>query len=239
MMLRGVACSFAGDLDRDGYEDLTTDHYVWAGSTYPDTILDATLGDVWNSNGYRCGDLNGDGWVDFIMERGFGLSWGIYLNNGSIHNFERGPDFLRGGYAGSEYASMGVDPAWDIDGDGFDDIIVFNPADRTMGELAGMVEIWRSVPTGIEEKEVAQLPEEISLFAYPNPFNNNVKIKFRVPTPSKVKLFIYDILGRKVKEIPRRKEVVGWNSINWSPGEKLPSGVYFGLLEVIGVDKKW
>jgi len=55
-------------------------------------------------------------------------------------------------------------------------------------------------PTDVNN--ISAIPSEYSLFNnYPNPFNPSTKIKFNLPKTSKVKLNIYDIVGRKVKTL--------------------------------------
>ena len=64
---------------------------------------------------------------------------------------------------------------------------------------------------------------------YPNPFSENSEIEFSIPTDSRVKLTIYDILGREVRLIVDEwmTEGVHVRSVN-STG--LPNGVYFYTL---------
>ena len=61
-----------------------------------------------------------------------------------------------------------------------------------------------SVVTGIESN-TSVIPDNYSLSQnYPNPFNPSTKIKFNLPSSGNVKLTIYDITGRKVKELLNR-----------------------------------
>jgi aminopeptidase N len=60
---------------------------------------------------------------------------------------------------------------------------------------------------------------------YPNPFNNSTKIYFTIPEKGYVKINIYDINGRKVKELSSKEYEKGRHSINFS-GDGLPSGTY-------------
>ncbi|MGB9664211.1 MAG: YCF48-related protein, partial [Ignavibacteria bacterium] len=65
---------------------------------------------------------------------------------------------------------------------------------------------------------------------YPNPFNPVTVIKFSIPEASNVKLALYDVLGRKVKELINAKLDAGIHSINFD-GSELASGVYVYRLE--------
>jgi hypothetical protein len=75
------------------------------------------------------------------------------------------------------------------------------------------------------------LPDRFELAQnYPNPFNLSTVIKFSLPVRSKVKIEVYDILGRKVKllvngEYEAGKWKVIWNGQN-DKGFSVSSGVY-------------
>ena len=83
--------------------------------------------------------------------------------------------------------------------------------------------------TAVTEKkiEATSLPLSYSLSQnYPNPFNPVTKIKYEIPTEGKVKLMIYDVLGREIKTLvnevkPAGKYIVEFNGSNFA------SGVYF------------
>ena len=63
--------------------------------------------------------------------------------------------------------------------------------------------------------------------AYPNPFNPIVKIPFDINQESIVELSIFDIQGKKVKElVPHQKMNPGKYIIEWN-GSLYPSGMYF------------
>jgi len=67
---------------------------------------------------------------------------------------------------------------------------------------------------------------------YPNPFNPVTTIKYEIPKDSKVKLVVYDLLGRKVKTLVNNEiksagyYKVEFNMLNYA------SGVYFYHIEV-------
>lgn len=60
---------------------------------------------------------------------------------------------------------------------------------------------------------------------YPNPFNPITAIKYDLPNSSEVSLIIYDILGRKVKELVNNKQEAGSYEIQFN-ATNLASGVY-------------
>ena len=79
--------------------------------------------------------------------------------------------------------------------------------------------------SGLEsEKEL--LPTEYTLYQnYPNPFNPVTTIKYDLPTASDISLIIYDILGRKVKELVNTKQQAGRNEVQFD-ASNFASGVY-------------
>ncbi len=67
----------------------------------------------------------------------------------------------------------------------------------------------------------------INFANYPNPFSEETTISFKLDRPGKVSLIIYDTLGRKIKHLIKREEMVsGTFEIQFVPG-KIPNGVYF------------
>jgi len=61
---------------------------------------------------------------------------------------------------------------------------------------------------------------------YPNPFNPITKISFDLPTDAKVKLVVYDLLGREVKSIVNSQLTTGRYTFEFN-GSNFASGVYF------------
>ncbi len=72
---------------------------------------------------------------------------------------------------------------------------------------------------------------------YPNPFNALTVIRYGIPygQVAKVKLTIYDILGRKVRRLFEGEKRGGFHRVKWdgrnSRGEQVASGIYFYRLE--------
>ncbi len=86
------------------------------------------------------------------------------------------------------------------------------------------------LPTDIWENQL-HTPENFVLFQnYPNPFNQVTTIKCELPAISNVSLIIYDILGRKVKELVNTKQAAGKYEVHFDAA-KLASGVYIYKLQ--------
>ena len=75
------------------------------------------------------------------------------------------------------------------------------------------------------------VPTKFSLLQnYPNPFNPVTTIRFEVPLSQKVELNVFDILGRKVKELYNDIAPVGVLSVEFS-ADDLASGMYIYQLK--------
>ncbi len=65
---------------------------------------------------------------------------------------------------------------------------------------------------------------------YPNPFNPETTIEFSLPEPAKVRLLLYDILGREIKTLASGNYNTGKYNVKLN-AKDLSSGVYFYRLE--------
>jgi hypothetical protein len=73
----------------------------------------------------------------------------------------------------------------------------------------------------------AVVPQKFEVKAiYPNPFNATTRISFEVPAASKVKLAVYDVLGREVAVLVDGMQTAGTQNVTFN-GANLASGVYF------------
>jgi enediyne biosynthesis protein E4 len=75
------------------------------------------------------------------------------------------------------------------------------------------------------------LPDEYKLYQnYPNPFNGTTTIRFQLPNKQKVRLLIYDVLGRTVRTLVNSELEPGYFSFLWDGKDdtQLPtaSGIY-------------
>ena len=79
--------------------------------------------------------------------------------------------------------------------------------------------------------ELAGIPEAFNLMQnYPNPFNPSTNIRYDVPTSAKVKIVIYDILGREVSTLMDGVQVAGRYVTTWN-ASGLATGVYIYRME--------
>ncbi len=65
---------------------------------------------------------------------------------------------------------------------------------------------------------------------YPNPFNNSTKITCYLPKENHIKMTVYNIQGRLVRELINERHDAGWFSVQFD-ADNLPSGLYFYKIE--------
>jgi hypothetical protein len=93
--------------------------------------------------------------------------------------------------------------------------------------------------TGIENTTTG-LPKQFELKSnYPNPFNPTTKIAYSLPTATKVRLEVIDVLGRIVATLVNEAKQAGEYSTEFD-GSKLGSGVYMYRLTTpeVSITKK-
>jgi hypothetical protein len=83
-------------------------------------------------------------------------------------------------------------------------------------------------PTGV----AGVLPTEFALSQnMPNPFNPTTTIRFALPDADRVKLVIYDVIGRPVRNLADGPMHAGYHQVKWNGtndrGHAVGSGVYF------------
>ena len=96
-----------------------------------------------------------------------------------------------------------------------------------------------SVTTGIDEQPI-QLADDFELYEpYPNPFNPNVTIAFKISKSSSITLTLYDILGKEIKQIIKnqQREAGKYEEVINTSELSLSSGVYVIQLQAVSDNK--
>lgn len=89
--------------------------------------------------------------------------------------------------------------------------------------------------TSVPTTEENALPSSIYLFPlYPNPFNSQLKIAYRLPTSGPLTIGIYDIAGKCVARQHLGRAPAGDGQWKWDAGSEIASGVYIIRLEALG-----
>jgi hypothetical protein len=100
--------------------------------------------------------------------------------------------------------------------------------------LYGQLEV--TVKTGGGGDKDDSVPAEVgdrsvSVHVHPNPFNPVTEISLNLPAPETVRLAIYDVQGRKVRDLPGGPLPAGTHRVRWDGrddlGHAAASGLYF------------
>jgi len=85
---------------------------------------------------------------------------------------------------------------------------------------------FKDIPEGIVEPSETYAPTEFTLYQnYPNPFNASTTIRFLLPKESKVKIGVYDLLGKEITTLVDAKMNAGEHTVTWN-AENMASGIY-------------
>lgn len=103
-----------------------------------------------------------------------------------------------------------------------------------MGCKIGGVLYGDTTVVSVDERTTELLPGTFVLHQnYPNPFNPRTTIEIDLPEASIVGVKVYDVIGRHVATIVEGKMGPGVHRFLWD-ATPLPSGVYFGRMQVRG-----
>ena len=106
----------------------------------------------------------------------------------------------------------------------------------TIFAAADIVDITITVSDALSSS-TDHLPKKLDIrHAHPNPFNNSVSISFEIPNSKNVNLSIFDMKGRKVRQMSLGKLKNGFHNVVWDGknnlGNELSSGIYMAVLEI-------
>ncbi|MFA7629156.1 MAG: glycosyl hydrolase family 18 protein [Candidatus Neomarinimicrobiota bacterium] len=68
---------------------------------------------------------------------------------------------------------------------------------------------------------------------YPNPFNARTTLRYRIPTPGRVRIAVYDLSGKFVCDLVNRQHATGDFQSYWDAGSAA-AGLYVAVLEIDG-----
>lgn len=111
----------------------------------------------------------------------------------------------------------------------FDGIMYLNylPGDENI-DVAAIIDS-DTLFAGVKEAHSEQM--NVRAIAYPNPFNNDITIRYGITQSAHVKITISDILGKQIAVYDQGKKERGTNDFQWNgknkSGQTVPAGVYF------------
>ncbi len=175
------------------------------------------------------GDINNDGYNDWIIWNSVDDCIEGYLGASVLDNqvkFTTPNSFYFDGNVGIR--ALG-ERSWfyiigDICGDGYDKVLFTERINDESYDIYCFS--YNEVKTEIKEI----IPEQYELISiYPNPFNPTTNIKFQLFEQVKIKIDLYNILGRKIKTIYNDVCLPGEHSLKID-GTDLNSGIYFCVI---------
>ena len=97
-------------------------------------------------------------------------------------------------------------------------------------------------PTGVATQERISLPSTHELNQnYPNPFNPKTTIKFSLPEPGFLEMYIVNVLGQRVRTLLNMDMKAGYHKTFWDgindKGLEVRSGIYFIVMKSGDVTK--
>lgn len=85
---------------------------------------------------------------------------------------------------------------------------------------------FKDVPEVVVPQKEINAPYQFTLYQnYPNPFNVSTAIRFTLPKECKVKMGVYDLLGKEIATLVDAKMDAGEHTVTWD-AENVASGVY-------------
>ena len=126
----------------------------------------------------------------------------------------------------------------DFDGNGYNDIVTVRylhatlPANLNIFFNDGKGNFVED-PVGINETPGSQQQTQ-SLLCYPNPFSENLNFEFSIIKQNSINLSVYDISGKHINTITKKKYSPGKYTMKWNckskNGKEVPAGIYFVCL---------
>ncbi len=233
-------CALLGDVNRDGYDDWAVfwitrgdanGYYVFFGGAHPDSVPDLTLQGysfMGGSEGLVVGgDFNGDGVQDIVTgSKGGDHDYGVVHIFFGSRSMTGRPDISVNGINdyGREYQSIGAQlgAVGDYNGDGADDFVSLcgTEVHRNFVVFGGNRN-WRlEAPRPKPEP-----PADIHLMISPNPFNATATVHYHSERPSHMKIEIFDLSGRMIKELWNGDLPIGDGEFVWTPTD-IAAGIY-------------
>jgi photosystem II stability/assembly factor-like uncharacterized protein len=220
----------------DGWREINSFSYLPFKTIY---FIDENLG--WLAGGYHNSeeehfvvlfrtDNGGETWVNIT---GFDYLVNDLYFADSLHGYAVGSD-KKGNNAILETFDSGK--TWIVQKDNLiGSLRALNYCDGYLWAVGGCGLVMRTTvdpSTDINERIAYELPRNFTLSPnYPNPFNPITIIQYEVPTQARVRLTIYDILGREVKTLLNRTSQPGTFEIIWDGADgfenPVAGGVYF------------
>jgi len=191
------------------------------------------------------GDINDDGYNDFL------LSNGNYINNngsmvGGVYGFygsnpiDTTADFFMQGENQWGQFGLKVEIIGDINKDGFDEVMVYAPKYPDYQYYLGKIYLYSYKKINVIEGDAIPIKSRDLqiLKIFPNPFNSNINISYKLLYHSNVTIEVFNTLGQSIKKLVSSTLPSGQYYLNWDGsdncGNYVASGIYFIQISLEG-----
>jgi hypothetical protein len=252
----GNTVGAAGDVNGDGYADLVVGAFRWDGpevdegkaflfaggpagpATTPSWSYEGNAADDYF--GYHCvgaGDVNGDGYDDVLIGAAQHDA-GALVNAGAAHLFLGGPgglspvpDWSREGDQDGEQFGNSIAGPGDVDGDGFDDIMMAGLYRDNAWVDSGRAWLLYGCPDGPAAVGPRGGGGGVAFSAAPNPASEDVTLRFTLARAQAIRIDLLDLRGRRVRALAAGERPAGSHEVEWSCAGLAP-GIYFARLRL-------
>jgi hypothetical protein len=191
------------------------------------------------ANYFQSADIDNDGKEELVITLGNYLLILKFTGKPNQHSYEifyAKIDELT--QPGAHFQPVTID---DLNKDGKKDILL--PMDRYLNPNTDLFSylLVQDTVTSVQD-EATQVPNKFDLLQnYPNPFNPSTQIKVILKEQSKVKVVVYDILGKEIITLLNENLSTGEYTIQWNgednEGNFLAGGIYFIQMKTNGLNK--
>jgi hypothetical protein len=233
------AMQFIGDINGDGKDDIILPsygdfiYYMQNSILYGNYPLDTIPKVILNTQNNillrfeKVGDVNGDGYNDFLSRESGGYAVSKLWLGGKDMNTHNLPEAVWGDQ--DDFFAGVIKGVGDVNGDGVNDFCI-GTATTSGTCIDGYFIIYSgdtSVVVGVKDTQSTKSELNYKLSEpYPNPFNPTTTINYTLCKDSNVKLAIYNTVGQEIQMLLHEEQKAGVHKYEYS-GVNLPSGVYF------------
>lgn len=121
----------------------------------------------------------------------------------------------------------------DMNGDGWEELMF-------CVNNSPVFQIWGHIEGGTSDVDGGRRPSNFSkaaLSSYPNPAIGDMRLQFQIPSDGLVHCSVYDIQGRRVRDMGMISLSAGSHETSWDcrddAGQHVPSGMYFLRLQTV------
>jgi len=161
-----------------------------------------------NEPGIACpvGDMNGDGIRDLL------IGWGVDFIRGTLYylypvtnwGLHKQPLGAFGTIPDEDWVESGAYDAGDVNGDGFDDVIVLGRGRGTMTRNDHRFQIYLGDPHMATAVQTMEVPDSPEITVYPNPApitQGTIRVQLPTGASATASLSLYNAIGQRVKEV--------------------------------------